>query len=504
MMVGCRWIRGLGRRHRRCSYALTALALAIGAATHADAQQPFPEFLRDVEAQARAQGVSDSTLARAVTGLRPDLSLLEPPRPNPSPIPSPSANPNPNPNPTQSGERTEGAKSPLAYLEAGQLTRLVTTGRALARTYATTLQQIEAQLGVDGAVLLAVWGRETAFGTLRLPYDAISLLATQAWRGQQRDAARAELIAALRLLQAGLPRSALRASASGAIGLTQMMPSEVLAHGMDMDGDGRIDLAGSVPDALASMARRLQAKGWVRGLRWGFEVKATSRELCMQEGPSGIKPLAAWSKLGVTRVATLLADEPSGSTRAYLLQPAGLFGPAFLVTDNFTVLLRSTAGEAPALSIATLADRIAGSGDFATPLQSPPQLAPREIEAVQRGLQSWGFAVESESGKIDSATRVQVGAYQKSMGILVTCWPTPHLLEHIRQATRAREESAAAAAAQAGQSAQAQGDVPAAPPAGAGTRSGWGATSSIGRDAPPGARPASPGGPMFGATGPGR
>ena len=37
----------------------------------------------------------------------------------------------------------------------------------------------------------------------------------------------------------------------------------MLAHAVDYDGDGRADIIGSVPDALASMANFLVNHGWV-------------------------------------------------------------------------------------------------------------------------------------------------------------------------------------------------------------------------------------------------
>ncbi len=54
--------------------------------------------------------------------------------------------------------------------------------------------------------MLAIWGRETAFGSHKLPHDAINVVATQAYLGRRKDMFRLELIAALRMLESGIPR----------------------------------------------------------------------------------------------------------------------------------------------------------------------------------------------------------------------------------------------------------------------------------------------------------
>ena len=59
---------------------------------------------------------------------------------------------------------------------------------------------------------------------------------------------------------------------AGALGHVQFMPSVYLRYAEDGDGDGRVDLFGSVDDAMVSAGAFLQGLGWVRGERWGREV----------------------------------------------------------------------------------------------------------------------------------------------------------------------------------------------------------------------------------------
>ncbi|MEW6260909.1 MAG: lytic murein transglycosylase [Thermodesulfobacteriota bacterium] len=56
-----------------------------------------------------------------------------------------------------------------------------------------------------------------------------------------------------------------RGSYAGALGISQFMPSNILAYGMDGDGDGRIDLF-THADAIASVANYLKRFGWKKGI----------------------------------------------------------------------------------------------------------------------------------------------------------------------------------------------------------------------------------------------
>ena len=86
------------------------------------------------------------------------------------------------------------------------------------------------------------------------------------------------------------------------MGLTQFMPSEFFKHAHDLDGDGKMDIWNSVPDALASAASQLKGKGWVAGQTWGYEVKSSRREAdCGNEGPTQARTIADWAKLGLKR-----------------------------------------------------------------------------------------------------------------------------------------------------------------------------------------------------------
>ena len=139
---------------------------------------------------------------------------------------------------------------------------------------------------MPGNVVLAIWARETDYGGEKLPHDAIRVLATQAYIGKRKDIFRNEFLHALKMLQDGVPRADMRSSWGGAMGLTQFLPSEFYKYAVDFDGDGRVDIWNSVPDALASAAKQLADKGWQRGKPWAIEVRVPANVDCTIAEPS--------------------------------------------------------------------------------------------------------------------------------------------------------------------------------------------------------------------------
>jgi hypothetical protein len=202
-----------------------------------------------------------------------------------------------------------------------------------------------------------------------------------------------------------------------------------------------------VPDALASAANQLRAKGWVPNQTWGYEVRLPKDVSCLVEGPDNAKPVREWARLGVTRAA---GDFPAHALdqSAFILAPAGAYGPVFLALENFLVLKRYNMSDLYALFVGNLGDRIAGGGDFVVPWANVQQLSAKSIEAIQERLQAQGYAVAKVDGKAGMNTRALVGAYQKANGLKLDCWPADALLNHLR--SKAPEKGAPLKGADAG------------------------------------------------------
>ena len=408
---------------RYCGLAARAWLVLVWLVLPAKAQpadESFRLFVTTLRPEANAAGVSDATFERAFAGVTPDRTLPD------LDIPG-------QPKPANSGQ-AEFSKTPLDYLNAAYLAKLTAEGRQLATKHAETLAQIEAELGVERHVLLAIWGRETAFGAFKPTHHVIRSLATQAWLGRRREMFRAELIAALRMMEAGvLNPTTMKGSWAGAMGLVQFMPSEYFELAYDLDKDGKKDIWGSVPDALASAANQLKAKGWIKGQPWGFEVRLPAGASCRLEGQPSARAAAEWVKLGVARVdGKPIAVERLAET-SFLLTPGGAFGPTFLVFENFLVLKRYNFADLYAVFVGSLADRIAGGGDFQAKWTTPKMISNRDIEEVQERLKAQGFGIEKVDGKAGMNTRRLIGDYQQSRGLAVDCWPSAGVLGHLRK-----------------------------------------------------------------------
>ena len=283
--------------------------------------------------------------------------------------------------------------------------------------------------------MLAIWGRETDFGRYTLPYDAVRVLATQAYVGRRKDTYRNEFILALKILGEGaVSRKDMRASWAGATGLTQFLPSEYYQHGVDLDGDGRIDIWHSVPDALASAAKQLLDKGWQSGVRWAYEVKAPPNADCTEGVPEVTKPIRDWLRAGFVPVRGERLSAAEQAQSASLLQPEGIYGPAFLTTQNYFVIKEYNFSDLSVLFVGHLADRMTSPLPFATPWSASTQLRTKDVEAMQRGLTRIGLYKDKIDGKAGMQTRAALGAYQKSAGLKVDCWPSEAVLQSINAA----------------------------------------------------------------------
>jgi lytic murein transglycosylase len=403
----------------RWIYAFSLVTLVVGPAS--SAPSPFTAFLHSLWPEAQTLGVSRATFDRELAGLAPDLKLPD--------LVLPGRNEG------SGGGQAEFTKTPLEYLNPSYLVKLAEQGRQLKVQHAAALAQIERELGVDRHIVLAIWGRETAYGNYKLPHDAITVLATQAYTGRRKDTFRKELLFGLKMLDDKvITRAGFRSSWAGAVGLTQFLPSEYFTLAYDLDKDGRKDIWTSVPDALASAANQLKNKGWVAGQPWGFEVRLPPGPSCLYEGIPNTRKVAEWSKLGVQRTGGRSTPKDLEATDAFILTPGGSFGPAFLVFENFMVLKRYNFADLYAVFVGHLADRMAGGPDFVTPWTTPKMLTTRNLEEIQERLKATGLPIEKIDGKAGMNTRNLIGQYQQTNKLSVDCWPSEPLLRHVRGA----------------------------------------------------------------------
>jgi lytic murein transglycosylase len=393
-----------------------AIVLLAPAAAAAD-DVKFQKWLQDLWPQAQKMGVSRSTFDAALRNVEPDLTLPDLDLPGRSTPPRGQA---------------EFVQTPADYIKEGSIRRLAEYAKKLGAEHSRTLKAIEQKFGVPGNVLLAIWGRETDFGRHRLPKNAIVVLATQGYYGKRKDMFREELLYALKMLQEGHLRLAdMRSSWGGAMGLTQFLPSEFYKHAIDFDGDGKKDIWHSVPDALASAAQQLVNKGWQRGMRWAYEVRAPGGVDCTRGVPEKKQPIAAWLREGFAPAYGRKLSPAELAEEASLLQPEGGYGPAFLTTANYFVIKEYNFSDLYVLFVGHLSDRIVDPRPFEVSWSKSKQLRSAQVETMQRVLTKLGLYKDKVDGKAGMLTRSALGAYQKANRLKLDCWPTAAVLEHM-------------------------------------------------------------------------
>src|SRR3954463_7639801 len=396
---------------------LVVAAIAAASAARA-ADAPFNQFIASLWPDAQKEGISRTTFERETRGLDPDYKLpdlLLPGRPA-----------------TGAPSQAEFVQVPADYVKEASIARLAAEGQRLLQKYRPSLDAIEQRFGVPATVVLAIWGRETDYGRYALPYDLLRVLATQAWVGRRKEQYRTEFILALKILEQGnIARKDMRSSWAGATGLTQFLPSEFYNHGIDLDGDGRVDIWHSVPDALASAAQQLVNKGWQPGLRWACEVRAPANVDCTMGVPEVTKPIGEWLRAGFVPVRGQQLSATEQAQPASLLQPEGIYGPAFLATKNYFVIKEYNFSDLYVLFVGHLSDRMQSPRPFSTSWSASSQLRTADVEAMQRQLTRIGLYADKLDGKAGMKTRAALGAYQKSAGLKVDCWPSEAVLRSL-------------------------------------------------------------------------
>ena len=231
------------------------------------------------------------------------------------------------------------------------------------------LRWIESRYGVDATVLLAIYGHETSYGLVTGSNDLLEVLASMAYGGRRRDLFENEFIAALKLMDQGVPRYTLKGSWAGATGYPQFLPSVALRLRADGDGDGYANIWRDELDGLASIASYLRDAGWKPSVRWGVAVSvpvnlnryALRSTVTAPKCPQVYKrhtrwlTVREWRALGVVPYSSGVSD----NEMATLFEPEGPSGSGYLLTNNYRAILDYNCSNFYAMSVGLLADAIA-------------------------------------------------------------------------------------------------------------------------------------------------
>ncbi|MDB5415662.1 MAG: lytic murein transglycosylase [Rubritepida sp.] len=325
---------------RRFLPAATAgLAVIPAFAREASAQGSFSAFLDGVRTEARRGGVSAATLTRALSGLQANDRVLELDR-----------------------RQAEFTQTWPQYRDARLSQTRIDAGRRAFAENRTLLDAIQARFRVSSRVVVAIWGLETNFGGFTGNFNVVEALATLAWEGRRAAFFRAELMAALRILDAGnVSVERMRGSYAGAMGHPQFMPTSFERLAVDFDGDGRRDIWDSRADALASISNYLarSGSGWRDGEIWGFEVLLPQGFDTSIADHRQMRAMAEWARMNVTRASG--GGLPSSPGDWAIVIPGLSRGDtqAFMVGQNFMQIRRYNPSNFYATAVGLLSDRVA-------------------------------------------------------------------------------------------------------------------------------------------------
>ena len=388
------------------SRALIA-ALLVGAAPMGASAQcggDFSTFVAALGDEAVARGHDAATVQRFLSGVRQDDKVL-------------------------AADRKQGVfQMPFTDFARRLISQnRIDTGRAKGAALSNVFDRIEAEYGVSRGVLLAFWAFETDYGSYQGDFNTLNALVTLAHDCRRPELFRPQVFAALELYERGGFDPATTTGAwAGEIGMVQMLPEDILENGVDGDGDGKVSLKTSAPDALLSGAKMLQSLGWREGEPWLQEVTLPAGIDLSKTGLETQMSGAEWRALGVEAKGGW--DRPD--LPVSILLPQGRGGPAFAAYPNFRVYFEWNQSFVYVLTAAYFANRLEGGPvfDAGTP---QPGLDGERMKQLQAKLQARGHDVGKIDGILGAGTRAAVRKVQAELGMPVDGWPTAELLSRL-------------------------------------------------------------------------
>jgi membrane-bound lytic murein transglycosylase B len=371
----------------------------------------FGNCLEGLWPDAARRGVTRATFDTYTRGLSPDLRIMD-----------------------LMDTQPEFTKAFWEYLDLLVSDNRIKRGQEILAQHHAVFDAVEKAYGVDRHIVVAIWGIESNFGTAGGDRPVIRSTATLACVGRRQAYFRDEFLATLEILNHGdVDPERLKGSWAGAFGPTQFMPTSFKRYAVDFDGDGRRDVVDSVADLVASTANNLKVDGWIQGQTWGYEVVLPSGFNYLLADSAKPMTVKEWEHFGVLRASGKAYPRPTD--RAYLFIPAGAHGPAFLMLNNFRVLMKYNPAEAYALAIGHLADRLRGEAPIITAWPRQERvLTSAERYELQQQLVRRGFDIGGEpNGRINARSRSAIKSFQVSQGLVPDGFATAEMLERLRQ-----------------------------------------------------------------------
>ncbi len=374
-----------------------------------EAAANFDNCVASMWPDAARRKISQASFQHFTAGLTPDLRIMD-----------------------LMDSQPEFTKSIWDYLDILVNDNRLARGREILAQYKPQFDAAERAFGVDRYIIAAIWGIESSYSTQMGDRSVLQSTATLACIGRRQNYFKDEFLSALEILHHGdLRPEQMRGSWAGAFGPTQFMPTAFKRYAVDADGDGRRDVVDDAADLIASTANNLKKDGWRPGETWGYEVVVPQNFSYMLADRAKAMTIAQWEQLGLIRAGNQPFPHPS--EKAYLLAPAGVQGPAFLMLQNFRVIMKYNPAEAYALAIGHFADRLRGGAPFVQPWpRQERELSRAERLELQQLLARRGFYRGVPDGQFGGQTREALRSFQASIGTPADGFASSRVLDRLR------------------------------------------------------------------------
>ncbi len=287
--------------------------------------------------------------------------------------------------------------------------------------YKNTFAKIQNKYGVQPAVLTAFWALETDYGAVQGNFNTLNALITLSHDCRRPELFRPQIFALIELWKRGdFDPAKTKGAWAGEIGMVQMLPEDILHRGVDGDGDGRVRLKTSAPDALHTGGRLLKDLGWNANQPWLVEVTVPKNLDWSETGLDKQKPVSYWASKGVKARGVKM---PSGNLKASLMLPQGRKGPAFLALPNFFTYFEWNKSLVYVSTAAYFATRLNGAPPF-NKGKPDPALSDAGMKSLQKKLKARGHDVGKVDGILGAKTRAAVQKEQQRLGFPADAWPT--------------------------------------------------------------------------------
>ncbi|MDC0915566.1 lytic murein transglycosylase [Candidatus Pelagibacter sp.] len=253
------------------------------------------------------------------------------------------------------------------YISKRASSKKVSKGISFYKENSKLINTIETQYNIEKELLLALMGIETNFGTYVGKMDILSSLASLSFDKRRSEFFSNELLTLLRLIETNqIDYKTLYGSWAGAFGYFQFMPSTMKNYAIDYDRNSYIDLKNN-NDAYASAANYLSQIGWNDKLPCFYKINLLN-DVPKKYLNVSAKKLHNKKKLKYFRKYIsdeYILDKKFDNLTTSLITPdkdiipdAETLSPAYIVFDNYEIILKWNRSLRFSLAVCTLKDKL--------------------------------------------------------------------------------------------------------------------------------------------------